>query len=165
MFPGFTALNCCMKFRIALIMMMCGFIRHAFAQNQTGQTQTTAKSFDNITIIDTVEFYASPYGKNIVPATYPGGKKSFINFLATHMQLPGNLTVSDTSDSKVTDSVYANFEIEKNGTVSGVSLTKPFTVTYAELIRVIKQSVWTPFTADKQPVRGGYFVHIYFTQK
>lgn len=145
-------------------MVVCGLVSPAFAQNQTGQSKTTDKPALHI-IIDTVEWFASPYGKNIVPATYPGGTRSFISFLATHMQLPGDLTVSDTKDGKVTDSVYANFEIEKNGAVSGVSLTKPYTGIYAELIRVIKQSVWVPFTNDKQPVRGGYSMRIYFIEK
>src|SRR5580704_11974460 len=109
-----------MSFRFLPVLIVSGLISPAFAQNQPVQSKATHL------IIDTVEFYASPYSRNrnIVPPTYPGGIKSFINFLATHMQLPGNLMVSDTKDGKVTDSLYANFEIEKNGTVSGVILTK-----------------------------------------
>jgi hypothetical protein len=154
-----------MKFGIILVMIMCGVISAAFAQNQTGQSKTPGKSVYVIPCTDSLGFYASPYGKNIVPAVYPGGTKSFINFLASHMQLPGNLTVSDTKNGKVTDSLYANFEIEKNGTVSGVIFAKPFTGIYAELIRVIKQSVWMPYTEDKRPVPGGYSMPIYFVNK
>jgi hypothetical protein len=155
-----------MKFRIALIMITCGIISHAFAQNQTGQSKTAGKSVYIVPCSDTIEYYASPYGKNIISAAYTGGKKPFINFLATHMQLPGNLTVSDTSDGKATDSVYANFEIEKNGVVSGVSLVNiKSPKTDSELIRVIKQSVWIPYAVDKQPVSGGYGMRIYFVSK
>src|ERR1700760_1990977 len=104
-----------MKFRVALVVMMCGLMLTAIAQNKSTTGDKPAKP---TVIIDTAEYFASPYGKDVKPAAYPGGLESFSVFLAQHMVLPVNLTVSVTRNGKVTDSLYASFEIEKNGTVS-----------------------------------------------
>jgi hypothetical protein len=153
-----------MNFRILIAIMALGPVSPVFSQNKTGQNAVADKPLH--LVIDTLEYFASPYGKNLVPANYPGGKQAFINFLTAHMQLPGNLSISDTAQNNAVDHVYANFEIEKDGTVSGVNLVHNGKYKIdAELARCIKLSVWKPATINGQPVRGGYNIPIYIISK
>ena len=139
-----------MKLQWALLLVIAYSVQYAFPEKALAQD----------------EFFASPYGKNLVLATYTGGKQAFIRFLATHIKLPDNLSISDTSKTYTDIKTDANFEIEKDGTVSAVTLSNSINPEIdKELIDAIKLSVWKPATSGKQPVRGGHFVQIYFIKK
>lgn len=141
------------------------------AKNQSGQHITKdalehAYSFKK-RLGDTVIYYASAYITNGTFASYPGGDAGFIKYLQSHMRPMGNLKVAALNDTaNAVAKVHINFEIEKDGTIPDVRLTKDIDhQTDGEMVRIIKLSVWKPAIQNDQPVADGYGMYIWFIKK
>ena len=94
------------------------------------------------------------------PPTYPGGIQKFYEFFAANMKYP-NLAV----ENNVQGTLYVNFIIEKDGSLTDVKLEgrKLGYGTEDEAIRVLKLSKkWNPGTLDDKPVRVKYNIPVRF---
>jgi hypothetical protein len=124
---------------------------------------------------DTLMYYASPYArKGLILASYPGGIPAFIKFIDSHMQLPDSVKVTgEDPGGRFIDKVLANFEVEKDGRVSGVELLHSLNnwpgikgKIHNVLTAAIKMSVWKPATVNNEPIKGGCFIfYIWFVKK
>lgn len=95
------------------------------------------------------------------PPLYPGGLAKFYAFLGKNISYPRL-----ASENKVKGNVYVSFTIEKDGSVTDVTVEgkKLGAGTDEEAVRVVKLSQkWKPGMIDGQPVRTKYNIPIKFT--
>jgi len=97
-------------------------------------------AFSNITFAQN-----NSVDKVIVEPTYSGGYASMMSFIQKNLKYP-NADLSANIEGKV----EVTFNVEPDGTISNVHITKGLTeTTNAEAIRVVKaMSKWIPGTID-----------------
>ena len=90
---------------------------------------------------------------------YPGGMSALINFLSTTVKYP-----EDAVKQKVEGRVMVQFVVEKDGSVTDVTVVKnAFPSLDAEAVRVVKaMPKWTPGRVKGKVVRVRYTLPISF---
>jgi protein TonB len=93
---------------------------------------------------------------------YPGGEEELFKYLQNEVKYP-----KKSRRKGITGKVYINFEIDKDGNVSNVSVVKSVdSLLDAEALRAVQlMPRWTPGYQDGVPVRVQYNLPINFTLK
>lgn len=93
------------------------------------------------------------------PATYPGGMEAFSQFVAHNIQYP-----EDAKRSKITGKVYAQINLDEEGTIRDVNILRsPGYGLGEEAIRVIKSSgKWIPSKKEDKNVASTLVIPIKF---
>ena len=91
-----------------------------------------------------------------VPAVFPGGEDSLRKYIARSLRFP--------TCQEVWGTVYIEFIVEKNGTITEAKVVKNLSPLYdEEALRVVKaMPPWIPGTRNGQPIRMKMVIPIRF---
>jgi len=107
-----------------------------------------------------ISFAGNVYSQTLTPPQFPGGKDAFSNFLHKNLKFP------KTTDRELQGVVIVGFFVEKDGTLTGISVEKSMVKAFDdEALRVISLSPkWIPAFKNNKPIKSRYTVPISFTQ-
>jgi len=90
---------------------------------------------------------------------FPGGEKALVEFISKNLKYPAN-----SEKSGVQGTVFANFVIETDGSVSNIKILRGLNdECNAEVLRVISMMPkWTPGTQNGKAVRVSFNIPVKF---
>lgn len=90
---------------------------------------------------------------------FPGGMEALYQYIAANVKYP-----ESAKEKKITGRVFISFVIEKNGTISNITvLRSPDEILSSEAIRVVKaMPKWKPGRVKGKPVRAKFTLPINF---
>ncbi|WP_443936855.1 TonB family protein [Pedobacter sp. MW01-1-1] len=93
---------------------------------------------------------------------YKGGMKNFYQYISSELKYP-----EESKKNKTQGKVFLSFVVEKDGSLSDISITRGLTQEMnEEAIRVLQKSPkWEPAVNNGQPVRVKYNININFQLK
>ncbi|WP_443936856.1 energy transducer TonB [Pedobacter sp. MW01-1-1] len=91
---------------------------------------------------------------------YKGGMQNFYQYISSELKYP-----EEAKKNKTQGKVFLSFVVEKDGSLSDITVTRGLTKeTNEEAIRVLQKSPkWEPGVYKGQPVRVKYNININFT--
>ena len=103
-------------------------------------------------------FAGKGYSQALTPPEFPGGKKAFSSFLSKNLKWP-----KDSPDD-VQGIVIISFFVEKDGSLTGITVAKSLTTAFdEEALRVINLSPkWIPAMKNNKYIRSKYTAPIKF---